>query len=78
MKYYCLNFIVNINSYIALNISVNTTLKYPEIIQSSRQDLNKTLKLMRVVTNAFLKKLLGHDIFRSMVPCVTKFHLKNL
>ena len=65
--------IVNINSFIALNISANTNLKY-----YYSQALNESLKLMRGAMNFFSKKLLGYEIFGSMVPWATKFYLKNL
>ena len=35
--------------------------------------LNKNLKLMGRAMKNFLKKLLGHEIFRSMVSWTTKF-----
>ena len=56
-----------------LNITVNTTLKY-----CYKQALNKKLKLMGGAMKYFLKKLLGHEIFRSMVSWATKYFLKNL
>ena len=73
-KYYSLNIIVNINSFIALNISLNTNLKY----YYSQVLIDETLKLMRGVMNLFSKKLLGHEIFSSMVHWATKCYLKNL
>ena len=54
---------VNINYFSALNISVNTTLKCYH-----SQGLNEKLKLMGGATIFFSKKLLGHEIFSSMVP----------
>ena len=47
---YCLNVIVNINSFSALNISVNTTLKY-----YGSQSLNENLKLMGGAMKSLLK-----------------------
>ena len=44
----------------------STNLKY-----CYKQALNKKLKLMGGDTKYFLKKLLGHDIFRSMVTWAT-------
>ena len=41
-EYYCLNIIVNINPFIALNISVNNA--HLEMLQQS--SLNKKLKIM--------------------------------
>ena len=41
-EYYCLNIIVNINRFIALNISVNNA--HLEMLQQS--NLNKKLKIM--------------------------------
>ena len=72
-EYYCLNIIVNINSFIALNISVNTHLKY-----CYSQALNEILKLMRGTIKHFSKMLLGHEILSSLVPWDTKFYLENL
>ena len=73
-KYYSLNVIVSINSFIALNISLNTNLKY----YYSQALINETLKLMRGAMIFFSKKLLGHEIFSFMVLWATKFCLKNL
>ena len=58
LNIFVLNIIVNINSFIAPNISVNITLKY-----YYSQALNEKLKLMRGTTIFFSKKLLGHEIF---------------
>ena len=52
-KYYSLNVIVSINSFIALNISLNTNLKY----YYSQALINETLKLMRGAMIFFSKKL---------------------
>ena len=70
-EYYFLNIIVNINSICDLNITVNTTLKYQH-----KQALNKKLKLMRRTMKHFSTKLLGHEIFNSMVPWATNFFVK--
>ena len=51
-----------------LNITVSTTMKY-----CYQKALNKNLKLMQRAIKNFLKKLLGHEIFRSMVSWTTKF-----
>ena len=56
-----------------LDITVRTTLKY-----CYKQALNKKPELMGGAMKYFLKKLLGHEIFRSMVSWATKFFLKNL
>ena len=48
-----------------------TTLKY-----CYKQALNKKLKLMGGAMKYFPKKLLGHEIFRSMVPWATNFFKK--
>ena len=72
-EHYCLNIIVNISSFIPLNTNVNTTLKYYR-----KQALNKKLKLMGGVIKFFTKKLLGHEIFSSVVPRATKYFFKNL
>ena len=71
---YCfLNIIVTVNFVSDLNISVSTTLKYYH-----KEALNKKLKLMGGAMKYFSKKLLGHEIFRSMVSWATKIFLKNL
>ena len=72
-EYYSLNMFVNINTIIALNISVNTTLKY-----YYSKDLNEKLKLMGWTLNFFSKKLLSNKIFSSMVHWATKCDLKKL
>ena len=51
----------------------STTMKY-----CYKQALNKKLELMGGTMKYFLKKLLGHEIFRSMVTRATKNFLKNL
>ena len=60
---YCLNIIVNISSFSLLNTNVNTTLKY-----YGKQALNKELRLIGGVIRFFTKKLLGHEMYSSMVP----------
>ena len=78
-QYYCLNIIVNISSFSPLNTNITTTLKYYH-----KQALNKELKLMGgamkffTTKKFFIKKLLGHEIFNSMIPWATKYFLKNL
>ena len=72
-EYYSLNMFVNINTIIALNISVNTTLKH-----YYSEDLNEKLKLMGWTLNFFSKKLLSNKIFSSMVRWATKCYLKKL
>ena len=57
----------------SFNITVSTTLKY-----CYEQVLNKKLKMIGGAIKYFAKKLLGHDIFRSMVSWTTKYFLKNL
>ena len=47
-------------------------------IRGFLENLNKKLKLMGGAMKYFLKKLLGHEIFRSMVSWATKNVLKNL
>ena len=74
MLLYCLNIIVNITSLGALDISMNTTLKHYD-----SQGLNETLKLMvETLKELFSKKLLGHEIYTSMIPWSTKYFFKNL
>ena len=72
-EYYFLNIIVNVNFFSDLNITVSTTLKY-----YYKQALNKKLKLIVGDMKYFLKKLLGNEIFSSMVSWAKKFFLKNL
>ena len=58
----------------ALNISMNiATLKYYD-----SQGLNKKLILIWDAMKFFSKKLLGHEIFSSLVLWATKNFLKNL
>ena len=64
---------MNISTIIALNISVNTTLKY-----NYSQALNEKIKLMGGATKVFWEKLLGHGMLSSMVHWATKYYLKNL
>ena len=54
-----------------LNITVTTTLKY-----CNMSALNKELKWMGGAMKYFPKKLLDHEIFRSMVPWATIFFWK--
>ena len=67
-EYYCLNIIVNISSFSPLNTNANTTLKFYR-----KQALNKKLKLIRGAMKFFTKKLLGQEIFSSMIPWATKY-----
>ena len=55
-----------------LNINVSPTQKY-----CYKYALNKKLKLMGGAMKYFLKKLLGHEIFRSMVSWAMNFFKKN-
>ena len=76
IEYYFLNIIdiiVNVNFYSDLNFTVSTTLKYHH-----KQALNRKLKLVGRTMKYFLEKLLGHEIFSSMVSWATKFFKKNL
>ena len=50
-----------------LNITLSTSLKY-----CYKKALNKKLKLMERTMKYFLKKLLGHEIFRYLVSWATK------
>ena len=61
---------MNINSFSALSISVNNTLKYYD-----SKTLNKKLILMGGTMKLF-QELLGHEIFSSMVPWVAKYFLE--
>ena len=69
---YCLN-IVNISPFSLLNTNVNNTLKYYR-----KQALSKEPRLIGGIMKFFTKKLLGHEIYSSMVPCATKCFFKNL
>ena len=55
------------------NITVSTILKY-----CYKKALNKKLKLMGGALKYLPKKLLGHEIFISMVSWAMKCFLKNL
>ena len=66
-KHYCLNITVRINSLSALNVIVNTILKY-----YYNQALRKTIKLKGKTMKFLWKKLLGYEIFTSAVPWATK------
>ena len=61
-----------ISSFSALNTNVNTTLKYYR-----QQALSKKLKLMGMAMKYFTKKLLGHEIFSSLIPWATKYFFKK-
>ena len=72
-EYYFLHIVVNGYFFSDLNITVSTTLNYYH-----KQASNKKLKLMGGAMKYFREKLLGHEIFSSMVPWAAKFFLKNL
>ena len=61
---YFLNIIVNVNFFCDLKFEYYWA-------------LNKKLKLMGEAMKYFLKKLLGHEIFRSMVSWATNFFWKT-
>ena len=65
---YCLNIIVNINSFGAWIITVDATSKY-----YCNQGLNKKLKIMEGAMKIFSNIFLGHEIFSSMVHWATIF-----
>ena len=70
-----LNIIVNVCQllwWFEVWILMGTTLKY-----CYKEALNKELKLMGGAIKHFLKKILGHEIFRSMISWATKYFLKN-
>ena len=67
---YCLNIIVNISCFSPLNTSLNTILEY-----YCKQAINKKLKLMGGAKTFFMKNLLDHEIFRSLIPWATKYFL---
>ena len=62
-QYYCFNIIESIKFFSALNITVNTTLKY----------CHKKPKIMGVTMKIFSRKFLGQEIFSSMVPKAVEF-----
>ena len=67
-EYDCENITGNISSFSPLNANVNTILKY------YRKDaLNKKLKLIKGAIKIFTKKLLGQEIFSSMIPGAMKY-----
>ena len=67
-EYDCENINGNISSFSPLNANVNTILKY------YRKDaLNKKLKLIKGAIKIFTKKLLGQEIFSSMIPGAMKY-----
>ena len=70
-EYHLLNIIVKVYFFSHLNITVSTTLKY-----CYKQALNKKLKLMRGAMKYFPKKLLGYEIFSSMVSRAMNFFWK--
>ena len=69
-EYYFLNIIVNVNFFSDLKFEYYSDY-YPEILL--QVSLNKKLKLMGVAIKCFLKKLLGDEIFKSMVSWATIF-----
>ena len=69
-EYYFLNIIVNVNFISDLKFEYYCEY-YSEILL--QEALNEKLKLMEGVMKYFLKKLLGHELFRSMVSWATKF-----
>ena len=73
-EYYFVNIFVNVSFFSDwnLNITVSTTLKY-----CCKKALHKKLKLMGEAMKYFPKKIMGHEIFRSMVSWATNFFLKN-
>ena len=68
---YFLNIIANVNFFDDLKFEYYWALPW-------NTATSKKLKLMVGAMKYFLKKLLGHEIFRSMVSWATKFFLKNL
>ena len=73
-EYYFLNIIVNVNFFGDLKFEYYCE-HYPEILL---QENLKKLKLIGGVMKYFSKKLLGHEIFKSMVSWVTNLFSKNL
>ena len=74
IEYCFLNIIVNVNPFsdLNLNITVSTTLKY-----CYKKTLNNKLNLIGGAMKYFSKKLLKHEIFRSMVSWTMKFFFEK-
>ena len=83
-----LNYIVNVNFFSDLKIEYyydyDTEIPLNDLKIEYYYDyyteipLNKKLKVMEEIMKYFVNKLLGHEIFRSMVSWAAKFLLKNL
>ena len=73
LEYYLLYILWMLTSSVIwnLNITVSTTLKY-----CYKKLLNEKLKLLGGALKYFPKKLLGHEIFRSMLSWATNFFWK--
>ena len=74
-EYYFLYIIVNVNFFSDLKFEYYCEY-YPHILL--QVSLDNKLKLMGGVMKYFLKKLLGHEVFRPMVSWATQIFLKNL
>ena len=72
-QYYLLNVIVNVNFFSDLKLKYYCEY-YPMLLQNA---LNKKLKFMGGSMKYFPKKLMGHEIFRSMVSCTTKIFFEK-
>ena len=70
-EYYILSIIVNVNFFSDLKLEYVCEYCY-------KWALNKKLALMGGAVKYYLKKIMGHEIFRSMVSWATIFFLKKL
>ena len=75
LEYYFLNIIVNINFFSDLKFEYYCEY-YPEILL--QESLKVKTKIDGKAMKFFPKKILGHEIFRSMVSWATNSFLKNL
>ena len=74
-EYYFLNNIVNVNFFSDLKFEYYCEY-YPEILL--QESLKVKTKIDGRAMKFFPKKILGHEIFRSMVSWTTNSFLKNL
>ena len=75
-EYYSSNTIVDVN-FIS-DLKFEYYFEYYTLKYYYKQALNKKLKLIGGTMKYFVKKLLGHEIFRSMVSLAMNRFLKNL
>ena len=75
LEYFFLNIIVNVNFFSDLKFEYYCEY-YPEILL--QESLKVKTKIDGRAMKFFPKKILGHEIFRSMVSWATNSFLKNL